>query len=530
MSNLDDGPWVYVGATRRTVNRLATKTESRCTVVTTTAGSVGQTACSPDGFTDTAASRPAGDLNAPGELVDSASEPDTLSNLGLLSPPERIINSPGVHESQPAPTVAVPSKPTIVLSASLLQNKDWPARNGRPKQTDCEAQQEEPLACPLESFFNASFLRTQPQQLPTSSSGVAALPDDSVHYLSVPLRRRTASAPVLIRWPQAHRPRHQVKKSNSSATSGRSGTPSASRPIQPVANANRRRRRKKQATADWPVGRHKTFSPDPEEAVASGSPGLQSTNRDSDFSFHRHLHHVRPGNTNQASSSITSIKNRKISSNLLPLKSPNQQQRQQQQHQQEWVASHHFQKHQTPPTRLSVSGASGGCRAVMQARRAANWRHLASANPVVGKAIGHDGGLLLPPVAVTASVPGHTRVDAMTGSLATACSINSIDCTNSSIGHSNNISISRASLNNRLMPAQQVSGRRQSVIEQGAQKLELQFCRINVLLVTMQIGLGAATISIGFYLHFASPSFQSYERAHWAAFPVSRDTRKRKIR
>ena len=62
--------------------------------------------------------------------------------------------------------------------------------------------------------------------------------------------------------------------------------------------------------------------------------------------------------------------------------------------------------------------------------------------------------------------------------------------------------------------------RRPSLIQQSKEKLELHICRINVLLVIMQLGLGSSMAVLGLYLHNLSPVLTLKDCPYWAAFPV----------
>ena len=53
------------------------------------------------------------------------------------------------------------------------------------------------------------------------------------------------------------------------------------------------------------------------------------------------------------------------------------------------------------------------------------------------------------------------------------------------------------------------------------ESLEMRCCRINVLLVTMQLCLGTTVTALGFYMETISPSLSIRECPYWAGIPVS---------
>lgn len=69
------------------------------------------------------------------------------------------------------------------------------------------------------------------------------------------------------------------------------------------------------------------------------------------------------------------------------------------------------------------------------------------------------------------------------------------------------------------------SGARRCSFAAQREHLEHHLCRINVLLVTMQLGLGASMTALGLFLKQLSPSLTWKECAVWAAGPVSEKIR-----
>ena len=63
--------------------------------------------------------------------------------------------------------------------------------------------------------------------------------------------------------------------------------------------------------------------------------------------------------------------------------------------------------------------------------------------------------------------------------------------------------------------------RRQFSVQSRRENLEMKCCRINVLLVIMQLSLGTVVTALGFYMQTLSPSIQVRECPFWAGIPVS---------
>ena len=71
----------------------------------------------------------------------------------------------------------------------------------------------------------------------------------------------------------------------------------------------------------------------------------------------------------------------------------------------------------------------------------------------------------------------------------------------------------RGGARSRSMAAARPRGRRES--------FEMKCCRINVLLVVMELGLGIVITALGFYMQTLTPSLKARELPYWAGIPVS---------
>lgn len=60
-----------------------------------------------------------------------------------------------------------------------------------------------------------------------------------------------------------------------------------------------------------------------------------------------------------------------------------------------------------------------------------------------------------------------------------------------------------------------------SVSSSRRETFEMRCCRINVLLVTMQLSLGVVITSLGFYMQTLTPSLGVRDAPYWAGIPVS---------
>ena len=62
---------------------------------------------------------------------------------------------------------------------------------------------------------------------------------------------------------------------------------------------------------------------------------------------------------------------------------------------------------------------------------------------------------------------------------------------------------------------------RQLSVQSQRENLAMKCCRINVLLVIMQLALGGVVTALGFYMQTLTPSMQVRECPYWAGIPVS---------